>query len=272
MNCSVLAFLSMVIFLFSTSHSQSSRHRPPPLSDDLEVPGFHPLAFLTVYFPSELIGTGIELKSYVRSKRFRALRGRFGDLRAVDALYIRALRLTHGNIGMALLYCTVATMDHHVVGIKNPLFSIFIPLTGESLEEFTERLNNLPSHFYTDAPNQDAGARDKLQHFFGSAFIANVFESRAIAERLGAFVEWGEDAFIFDGAYDERDLRANRQGREFGLALLAATDLRSVLPSHFLALPVAENQSLSTPITKTGPDIFKRTVPRVVSPTRCGAW
>jgi hypothetical protein len=295
---------SMMVFSFEAL-SQSSTHTENALADkpkaqttidDFVIPGFFPLSFLLTYFPSELIGNGIELKSYVRSIRFRAIRRRFGDLRAVDALYIRALRLTHGNSGMALLYCTLATMDHRIVGIKNPFIKAFAPLTSESQEEFLQRVDNLPAHFYSDSPRHRSGDRDKLQHFFGSAFIAKAFESRGAAERVGLFVEWGEDAFILDGALDERDMRANRQGREFGLALIGVESLQSVLPSYFLKLGIAKVQKPSaldipyssfditprvTNIEQACPPlrvqsgrrgITNEEVPIVQPPTRCGVW
>lgn len=253
-----------VVFSCGVLLPQTSILNPQTITDDLTVPKFSSFSFLITYFPSELIGNSLELKSYVRSKRFRAIRERFGDLHAVNALYIRALRLTHGNTGMALLYCSLATMDHHVVGVRNPLFKAFIPLTNESIEEFTQRVENLPSHFYADSPPNGTGDRDKLQHFFGSAFIAKVFESRSAAERVGSFIEWGEDAFIVDGAYDARDMRANRQGREFGLALIDPTDMNSVLPSNFLKLWIARAE-ISDTSNRQQPkvsDVFQR----------CGVW
>lgn len=250
-------------------YAQPSTDVPESFLNDFTVPEFSTFDMLIPYFPSELIGNSIKLKSYVRSKRFRTIRDRFGDLRAVDALYIRAVRLTHGNTGMALLYCTLATMDHHIVGIKNPLIDAFVPLTNESWEEFTRRVDNLPSHFYSDSPQHRAGDRDKLQHFFGSAFIANTFESRGAAERVGAFVEWGEDAFILDGAYDRRDMRANRQGRQFGLALIGASDLNAVLPSHLLDVRIAENDN-SRNWTPTQEGSMTQTWSPI--PQRCGVW
>lgn len=210
------------------------------LMQDFEIPAFSPVEFLISYFPSELVDNGIELKSYIRSKRFREIRKQFGDVRAADAAYLQALRLTGGNTGLALLYCTLATLDHRVVGIKIPLLNMFLPLTNESAEEFARRINNLPSRLYADSPDGGGGDRDKLQHFFGSAFIANVLESRRPADRIGNFIEWGEDAFIIGGVLDERDMRANRQGSEFGLALLAADASKPALPSYFLKLHLAE--------------------------------
>ncbi len=244
----------------SAGESTGPSPSPGSLLSDLLVPDFSPFGFLLTYFPSELIGNGIEIKSYVRSSRFRDLRKNFGDLRAVDAIYIRALRLTDGNTGMALLYSSIAAMDHRIVGIKVPLLKLCLPLSNESEEEFCSRVANLPSHFYEDVPHNEAGDRDKLQHFFGSAFVAFTFESRGAAERIGNFIEWGEDAFIVDGAYDERDMRANRQGRELGLALLNAARAETgnpILPSDFLTAQIAQK-----------PEPRERTI----QPISCGAW
>lgn len=259
----------MVVFSQGILHPQSAEptsedDRFGDVTEDLIVPTFPPLAFLIGYVPSELVNNALLLKAYIRSKRFKTIRERFGDLQTVDALYIHALRLTQGNTSLALLYCTVATMDHRTVGLRIPLLRAFLPLTNESSEEFIQRVNNLPKRFYADAPSD--GDRDKLQHFFGSAFIAHVFESRGAAERVGTFVEWGEDAFIVDGALDERDLRANGQGREFGLALINATDLNTVLPSHFLGIWIAEKNPKNWPLPQD------RVLSRRWSPLRCGVW
>jgi hypothetical protein len=230
---------------------------------DLSCSEYSPLESLSAYFPSEIIRSGISLKAYVRSPRFRALRSRFGDQKGVDAVYLQALRLTRGNTGLSLLLSTLATMDHRVVGIRVPMLKIFFPLTNESDREFARRTHNLPARLYADSPSGRTGDRDKLQHFFGSAFIAYSCESRGAAERVGRFVEWGEDAFIVDGAYDERDVRANTQGREFGLALLRAASeggipATKVLPSDFLKVvvahrgsPASQSDSVHTPQNQT---------------------
>jgi hypothetical protein len=45
------------------------------------------------------------------------------------------------------------------------------------------------------------------------------------------FVEWGEGKFVVEGSLDQRDIRANVQGQDFGNQLLGDA---SVLPSGFL--------------------------------------
>jgi hypothetical protein len=48
---------------------------------------------------------------------------------------------------------------------------------------------------------------------------------------MAEFIEWGEDLFVVGGANDERDMRANRQGTAFGMALL---EDETPLPSTYL--------------------------------------
>lgn len=196
--------------------------------------------FLTTYFPSFFIQNGIELKNFVRSDEFRQIRQQYDDAKAVDAIYVQAMQLTQNNTAIALLIATLATFDHRLVGIKVPIFNLFFPLTNESKEEFFKRVNNLPTRIYNDSPANASGDRDKLQHFFGSAFLAYLFESREVSERFGLFVEHGEDAFIIDGVLDSRDKRANRHGQQFGLALL---ENKHRLPSEFLKFHIVKTPS-----------------------------
>ncbi|MFI5251150.1 MAG: hypothetical protein ACHQQQ_01855 [Bacteroidota bacterium] len=222
----------ILIFFFSLS-TASSQETPGARANDLRkyfiFDNPHPLACLFTYFPSIFIQHEIELKSFVRSKTFSHLREQFGDQKAVDAIYIRAMQLTNNNTAISLLLATLATFDHRVVELKIPIFEFGLPLSEESGGEFSRRVKNLPRTLYDDSP--DSGDRDKLQHFFGSAFITYISESRDAADRFGMFVEKGERLFIIGGVYDERDLRADWQGQNFGSALLKNNRKR---PSHFL--------------------------------------
>ena len=195
-----------------------------------------PLSCLVAWFPPLLIQRGNDLKDFVRSDEFARLRWVYGDERAVDAIFVRAMQLTDNNTGISLLFSAVATMDHETVGINVPMIEIVFPLTSESQEDFLLRRERLPTNFYADTPPGKGGDRDKLQHFFGSAFLSFVFESPRTAERFGDFVERGEDAFIIGGVMDDRDFRANRNGQRFGAALL---DNNRLFPSEFLRTVVA---------------------------------
>ena len=213
---------------FSGSLSQSA---PPERRNSIQdaISFFAPLVF------PKVIQDGYRLKEYVVSEELAAVRREQGDPSAVDAIFERALTLSWNNCYEALLISFVATMDHRRFGIRLPVLGplLWAPLTSEFPEEFTGRVRALPSKLYVDTPADATGDRDKLQHFFGSAFLTYIFESSEVAERFGTFVELGEEAFIVDGVLDERDFRANRQGAEFGLRLLEEESTR---PSSFLRL------------------------------------
>lgn len=230
------AVILSVFVLCSEEGSAQTAALPDSFASYFTFEEAAPFSCLLTYFPPLFIQHGIDLKRFIRSGSFRRLRGRFGDLRAVDAVYIRAMQLTDNNTAVSLLLSALATFDHRTVGLKVPIFRLFFPLSDESEEEFSRRVNNLPTALYADTPPGKSGDRDKLQHFFGSAFLAFVFESRDAAERIGEFVEEGEEAFIIGGVNDERDLRADRQGQDFGLALLA--DNRR-FPSRFIKFVLA---------------------------------
>ena len=217
-----------VLFLFlllnTVAHPQEkdslSVTRPASLLQYFQFDEDAHFACLFTLFPPILLQHDLELKDFVRSKKFAKIRQEFGDKKAVDAIYVRAMNLTDGNTGMALFISALATFEHQVVGLKIPLLTFAFPLTGEPVAEFNKRVANLPKVLYPDSPTDPSGDRDKLQHFFGSAFLSYVFESADAAERTGLFVEKGERAFIQGGTYDDRDLRADDDGARYGTALL----------------------------------------------------
>ncbi len=232
--------LAILILTFSThrAHTQSAvQSQPDSLLAYFQFEESSPFSCLTEYFPPLFIEHGMEMKSFIRSTAFKKLRGMFGDLRSVDAIYVRAMCLTNNNTALALLLASLATFDHRLIGFKVPLLKIQLPLSDESKEDFSRRVNSLPSRLYEDTPHDATGDRDKLQHFFGSAFLAVICESRKPADRFGTFIEEGEDLFIVGGVNDERDMRANREGQKFGMALL---ENNHHLPSEYLRVEVTE--------------------------------
>jgi hypothetical protein len=179
------------------------------------------------------------LKEYMCGEDFAAIRADNGDRAAVDAIYARALDLSWGNTGEALLLSMVATMDHRRVEITLPVVGLVIPipLTGEFEDEFSERVKALPTLLYDDSPRSVGGDRDKLQHFFGSAFLVVATESEGGADELGQFVERGESRYVEGETVDQRDIRANQQGQRFGRAVLSGNEAK---PSEFLRSLEAE--------------------------------
>lgn len=193
--------------------------------------------FSDLVTPQVLQDTHI-IRAYVRDPRFVELKNRCGDLRAIDAIYIKALRITAYNITRALFVSLMAVLEHQNVDVRTPVGgSVRLPLTFEEDSLFMTRRRNLPKRFYADSPTDAFGDRDKLQHFFGSAYLAYASESPEFARSTGNVIEWGEAKFVVGGADDPRDKRANKQGEAFGRDLLV---VKTLLPSDYLTLSFEE--------------------------------
>jgi hypothetical protein len=212
---SVLLFCCMPFLLSSQTIVQDSLW----LNDDwyfsAEDPSFIDITnFLPSFFKDEA-----HLKRYLRDDRFYELRKSYDDTLAVDAIFDRAMLIADNDVQHALLIATFAVMDHRRLGLRIPLIgSVYLPLTFESDSVFRVRRTHLPKKLLED--NRRASDKDKLQHFFGSAYVAYMFNSNAIARWFGDLLETGEESFVLGGRIDERDKLANEKGREFGLRLL----------------------------------------------------
>ena len=194
--------------------------------------------FFAPLFPPKIIQDAAQLRAFVAGPEFDSLRSVRGDRAAVDTLYAEALRLSWKNTAEALLISMLATIEHRRLEFRLPLIGLILPLplTTEFQEEFDARVESLPGRLYADSPRTPHGDRDKLQHFFGSAFLAYILESEDRADDVGHFVESGESRFVPGETVDDRDIRTNRQGQRFARALLAGQDVR---PTAFL-LPAPE--------------------------------
>ncbi|HTY37122.1 MAG TPA: hypothetical protein VMH23_08410 [Bacteroidota bacterium] len=204
--------------------------------DDAEKESFSIVRFIGNALTPDLIKETRKIRAYVRDPRFLELMKRCGDARAVDAIYLRSLKIAEHNISRALFLALMGTLEHRNVDFKVPVVGpIGVPLTFEADSLFNTRFKNLPSRLYRDTPPE--GDRDKLQHFFASAYISYASESRELARNGGNFVEWGEAQFVVGGVDDPRDRRANRHGEQFGHDLLT---VKTLLPSDYFNLPFEE--------------------------------
>lgn len=174
----------------------------------------------------------ILLKRYIRDPRFLEVRRLCTDTSAVDAIFCKAMEIADDDIARALFVSLLGTMDHFRVGIRLPVLGVlWVPLTTETDAVFRVRHDHLPKRILPDSAGRTASDKDKMQHFFGSAWIAYVTNSPSLATMFGNLIESGEDAFVVGGVNDERDKFANTLGREFGRRLL---DEEDVLPSDVL--------------------------------------
>ena len=237
-------FLSQFVFLATDLAAQNSKDSDGPRTnltavsfrEDSLCGGDYTIADsswldLSYFFPAFLRDRG-SLEKYIRDPRFQELRRDCGDTIAVDLIFARAYEIADGSMGHALLIAALATFDHFRLGVIFPLLGVVsFPLGLESRSEYKMRYAHLPRRILTDSIGRSRRDRDKLQHFFGSAFLTYTFDSKIIAQSIGDFVEWGEPLFISGGDYDERDRYANRLGQEFGMRLL---DGEKALPSDIL--------------------------------------
>jgi hypothetical protein len=231
----VLTLFLCVLFLIEARAQCNDGKNPDGLSwdfDEEKSKGFSIGTFLSEIFTPQIITDTKYIRQYILDERFLVLRNRCGDMRAIDAIYLKSLKIADHNIARALFLSLMAVLEHRKVDMKMPIIgSLKIPLTFEKDSIFTSRIKHLPTQIYSDSPVSLEGDRDKLQHFFGSAYLSYVTEAPEFTRTAGNLIEWGEAEFIVGGTDDLRDKRANKQGEKFGQDLLVVTTL---LPSDYL--------------------------------------
>lgn len=193
-----------------------------------------------IALPSFLVDA-LELQAMIRDDRFKTVRALVTDGELVDLLYWQAVIMSDGDIRRGLFLTTLAVMDHWKLGIRAPLVGIiWLPLSLETNDEFRLRVSRLPKRLFSDTPSDSLGDRDKLQHFFGSAYLTYGPGGREFADIAGEFVEWGESIFVVGGVNDPRDVAANRRGEAFAKRLIEDPETR---PSSFLQGELKEQTS-----------------------------
>ncbi len=180
--------------------------------DSSDICSYKKNIFLSLFFPKG-IAEGVALRSYLRSSSWDAYRNSHSDPEAFDEIFEDADDLCSDNRSAALLASSIAVLEHKTIPVKL-LFGIVLqlPLTAESQSDFDIRVEKLPVYLY-DSKTQD---RDKLQHFFFSAYFLRTLKMNSLVRMLGDAVEIGEDLFIVGGVNDERDRHANNDGIRFG--------------------------------------------------------
>jgi hypothetical protein len=224
------------LYLYTTVHAQGDDKNGPNDFfwdfDQEKNKGFSIVTFVSDAFTPQIIIDTKLIRAYIRDERFQMIRSRYGDMRAIDAIYLKSLKITEYNVARALFLSFLAVLEHRKVDVKVPIFkSLEVPLSFEEDSIFYARIKNLPRRVYPDTPSDSVGDIDKLQHFFGSAYLAYTSESPGLTRTTGNIIEWGEEKFIVGGVDDPRDKRANNQGKSFGRDLLV---VKTLLPSDYL--------------------------------------
>ena len=160
---------------------------------------------------------GLEMRLLLRSSQWKRYKEQIVDTTAMNMIYELSYALCNGRSKSALLASGVAVLDHRSIPLRLPFGLVLnIPLTLESETRFQSRTSALPTYLYS-ATRED---RDKLQHFFFSAYLKRVIGMSLFCKLIGNLTEVLEDAVVIGGANDNRDKHANSDGVSFGLRSL----------------------------------------------------
>jgi len=181
------------------------------------------------------LGTGVDyLSRFIASEKFHSLNRKISDYTLIDSIYKAALQYSDDDIGDALFNLTFSVIPYNNVPLASPNigFRINIPLPHSVDSIFNLKNKNLPKNLFFDSPVNEFGDKDKLAHFFGSAYLAYSSSWFDITEIIGIFVEDFEERFYVQSKIDLRDIRTDNLGNIFGKALKKNKNL---LPSQVLA-------------------------------------
>src|SRR3989339_387560 len=122
----MLLFLGVVLLALRGAAVAQCDGKPGPdgLSwefDEGEKQKFSLLRFLGNVVTPDLVNDTRRIRTYVRDERFGILLKRCGEMRAIDAIYLKALKIAEHSVGRALFLALVATLEHRDVNLKVPI-------------------------------------------------------------------------------------------------------------------------------------------------------
>jgi hypothetical protein len=207
-----------VLFLTRTGFAQSE-YASQWESAEVNVHAI-PLPFSLVI--PEGIRLGYDMRNYIASSEFGAFDSSVSTERAFDEIYFEALEMAHGDVSTALLAAAFGSFEHEYIPLDILGIRIELPLTSETDERFKRRWSHLPAYIYHTRELD----RDKLQHFFASAWLKSTLGMDWLVRLAGEAVEVGEKLFTIGGFIDPRDLHANADGIHFAIQAEGHFDAR----------------------------------------------
>jgi len=230
--CKALLLAFVLLFHSRVGFAQTARNGYPVTSEDsiraemfLDPASRDPRHTIPLPF-SLLIPKGIRLgydmRNYIASPEFGAFDSSVSAETAFDEIYFEALELAHGDVSSALLAAAFGSFEHEFIPLDIIGIRIDLPLTSEMHARFERRWSHLPAYLYHTRELD----RDKLQHFFASAWLKSMLGMDWLVRLAGEAVEVGEKLFVVDGFIDPRDLHANADGIRFALRAESRLDAR----------------------------------------------
>ncbi|MBK7867262.1 MAG: hypothetical protein IPJ75_09870 [Ignavibacteriales bacterium] len=173
------------------------------------------------------------LSHFIASDEFGMIRKNAGEMASVDTIFSVSLRLSSGNISLALAACTWSCLTVKTATVVTPILGtkLTIPFFSTDDPTFGAKNKNLPRYFFEDSPVSSSGDVDKLAHFFGSAYLQYISFIPGIVELFGYFIEVFEESFKVDSKFSTRDIIVNKIGIKFGNELSEKPEAK---PSDYL--------------------------------------
>ena len=175
------------------------------------------------------------ISDFIASDYFKDLSKTNSDLALADTIYLRAVHYKNYDYSEALLALTFACVPYRKVPVKLPLLNVvlYYPLISADEQTYLRKNANLPKDLYFDTPDNSFGDKDKLAHFFGSAYLSYSSRIFDFGNLIGYFVEAFEDEFKVQSQIDTRDMMTNSLGNLFGKILKKN---KEILPSQAFIL------------------------------------
>lgn len=189
---------------------------------------------------SKLSANVNHISNYIASQKFVDLKSEIGDLHSIDSIFNEAVRKTNSDYSETFLALTFATVPYKEVPIQMPLIKTLLhyPLISAADSIFILKNKNLPRYIFFDSSNDGYGDKDKLAHFFGSAYLSHASNIFDLGNLIGYFVEVFEESFKVQSTVDDRDLMTNNLGNTFGTLLKSN---KNIMPSQVLILRTLTN-------------------------------
>jgi hypothetical protein len=173
----------------------------------------HSILFPFSLFVPEGVRLGSDMRDFIESPEFAAFDSSNAPEAVFNEIYFEALTMAHGDRTDALLAASFGSFEHEYIPLTIFGAEIDVPLTSEDHSRFILRVSHLPAHLY----HIPEGDRDKIQHFFGSAWLKSLFGMDWLVHLAGEGVEAGETLFVIGDPRDPRDIHANGDGLRFEL-------------------------------------------------------
>lgn len=139
----------------------------------------------------------------------------------LDSIFSYALKISDGDVADALLFCSVGTVPYSEFEMTIPLINFPINVFIFNIvnkDIFNRMIRNLPTKIFSDSPEGNFGDKDKVTHFFSSAYWSYSFNEN-VSSAIGIIIEHFERGFKVQSVVDERDLAVNQLGIKFGSML-----------------------------------------------------